>query len=596
MTTPSRITRLDPLVANQIAAGEVVERPSSAVKELVENALDAGATRIAVELDDGGKARIEVQDNGSGIRAEDAELAFARHATSKLHDAGELARVLSYGFRGEALASIAAVARVALETRPHDDEIGVRVEVEGSATPSSRPMRCAAGTRVIVRDLFFNVPARAAFLRAAATELGHVIRLLEHVGLARPSIHLLLSHNGKRVLDLPARQGLAERAADVFGAEVAAQLYPISAPVPYAIEGLLSGPGTTRGSGSSLHLVVDGRPVRDRTLAHSVQTAYAGALERGRYPLGVLHLRAPPGTVDVNVHPAKAEVRFASSRAVHAAIGEAIGALLAAEPWFGAPRAEATPVTPTVPDRTAALPRAASASLRSPAEAATSTSRSWSEAPRRAEGGARGGVGFGRPAGSWTRDAERAPVDAWASPGERGRLSLLGQIGTGHVAVAIGERLGLLEPHALDAFLLRRSLAAESPVSESLIVPRLVALEPAAAQDRLARSAAFERLGFVLEAAGSRAVLVRAGPAVLPRGQVEAAIVAMNGADDVAALACCAAVRTGARIDQATLQRWMAELSRIDPELAALRSFAPHGTPAALLTTNEALVAWLQGG
>lgn len=595
MTTPARITRLDPLVANQIAAGEVVERPSSAVKELVENALDAGATRIAVELDDGGKARIEVQDNGSGIRAEDAELAFARHATSKLHDADELARVLSYGFRGEALASIAAVARVALETRPHDDEIGVRVEVEGSATPSSRPMRCAAGTRVIVRDLFFNVPARAAFLRAAATELGHVIRLLEHVGLARPSIHLLLSHNGKRVLDLPARQGLAERVADVFGADVAAQLHPISAPEPYAIEGLVSGPGTTRGSGSSLHLVVDGRPVRDRTLAHSVQTAYAGALERGRYPLGVLHLRAPPGTVDVNVHPAKAEVRFASSRAVHAAIGDAIGAMLAAEPWFGAQRTDATPATPSVPERTAALPRAASASLRPPAKAATSSPRTWSEAPRRAEGGAQGG-GFGRPVGGWPRDATPSPVDAREPHGEPARLSLLGQIGTGHVAVAIGERLGLLEPHALDAFLLRRSLAAEAPVAESLIVPRLVALEPAAAQDRLARRAEFERLGFILEAAGSRAVLVRACPALLPRSQVEAAIVAMNGADDVAALACCAAVRTGARIDQATLHRWMAELARIDPELAALRSFAPHGTPAALLSTTEALVAWLQGG
>ncbi|MEY3012998.1 MAG: hypothetical protein RIT45_1733 [Pseudomonadota bacterium] len=589
MNGPARIGLLDPLVANQIAAGEVVERPSSAVKELVENALDAGATRVAVELDDGGKTRIEVADNGSGIIAEDAVLAFARHATSKIHDADELARVLSYGFRGEALASIAAVARVALETRPHDAELGARVEVEGSANPSHRPIRCAAGTRVIVRDLFFNVPARAAFLRAAATELGHVIRLLEHVALARPGLHLLLHHNGRKVLDLPARDSLQARAADVFGAEVAERLYPVSAPEPYAIDGLLSGPGMTRGSGSGLLLVVDGRPVRDRALAHSVLTAYGDALERGRHPVGVLHLRAPAGTVDVNVHPAKAEVRFASSRAVHAAVGHAVSGLLERAPWFGGETVGATASSPA--PTPSMLPLAPT-----PRAAPRTSNPSAAAAPRAAPGSARPSGEFRRGAGTPTADpglpARQAPLAAVPSaPVARasGGPRPIGQLGHGPLVVDHDGHFLLLDPHATHAFVLRAQLRREPPSSERLLLPRLVALEPGAVRDRLARADAFARLGFVFEAAGTRAVLVRAYPSVVPLGRIEAAVAAMTGADDIAALACCAAVAEDEAVGGGLLRFLLDALADVDPGFEALLRFAPHGRPAAVRMSHAAL-------
>lgn len=338
-----RIHRLADQVANQIAAGEVVERPASVVKELVENAVDAGATRVEVYLKDGGREAIRIVDNGSGIRAEDVVLAFERHATSKIVAAADLQRVASYGFRGEALASIASVARIECKTRRRADELGTRVVGDGTGHLDCTPVSCAAGTDLTVHDLFARVPARREFLRTAATELGHVIRLLDQLALARLPLHLELHHNGRPVSEHRPASTLRGRAVSVLGADVAHHLFDVAGDGPYEVSGVLSAPSLNRGTSAGLTLIVDGRPVADKTLVHAIRTAYGDRLSDRRYPVGVLVLRCPPATVDVNVHPSKTEVRFLSKHAVHAAVVAAVGAALDQKAWLGAADASLPP-------------------------------------------------------------------------------------------------------------------------------------------------------------------------------------------------------------------------------------------------------------
>ena len=333
--TPSpNIALLADQVANQIAAGEVVERPASVVKELVENALDAGAGRVEVQLEDGGRARIRVLDDGCGIHSDQALLAFQRHATSKIRNAADLARVATYGFRGEALASIASVAPVSMRTRVVGEELGTAVVGDGAGGLRAAPVSCAQGTDLEVKQLFASVPARREFLRTAATELGHVIRMLDALALARIDLHLVLIHNGRKVSDYPPAASLADRASSVLGADTAGRLQPVEGHGPYRVTGLLSDPGLSRGTSAGLVLVVDGRPVQDATLVHAVRAAYGSRLPERRYPVGVLSVQCPAATVDVNVHPSKTEVRFLSKQAVHAAVVEAVRAMLDSGAWL----------------------------------------------------------------------------------------------------------------------------------------------------------------------------------------------------------------------------------------------------------------------
>ena len=329
-----KIRLLDPHVANQIAAGEVVERPASVVKELIENSLDAGATRIELELQDGGRERIRVLDNGAGIPGAEALLAFVRHATSKISSADDLLGVVSYGFRGEALASIASVARISMRTRHKGDELGVHVEGGAGDPLTARPISCPLGTDLTIGSLFANVPAREAFLRGAATELGHIIRLVEALALARPQLRLSLRHNGRKISDFRPVETLAERARDVLGKDVALHLVAVSAPGDYAVNGMLSAPSLHRGTAAGVVAIVNGRPVTDRTLTHAIRQAYGARLPQRRFPVGVLQLICPPATVDVNVHPSKTEVRFLSKIAVHRAVHDAVLAMLDAGAWL----------------------------------------------------------------------------------------------------------------------------------------------------------------------------------------------------------------------------------------------------------------------
>jgi len=315
------IRLLPPELINQIAAGEVIERPSSVVKELVENSLDAGATRIEVDIEAGGARLIRVRDDGGGIHVDELPLAVASHATSKIGSFDDLEHVASMGFRGEALASVSSVARFALTSRARDQEAAFRIEVDGGKLQAARPAQHPQGTSVEVRDLFYNVPARRKFMRAERTEFAHIDDLLKSLALARGGVEFRLSHNGKPVRIWKAARdehAALQRVAEVLGEEFPAH----SLRIDHAMAGLhLSGwvglPTASRAQADSQYFYVNGRLVRDRIVAHAVRQAYADVLFHGRHAAFVLYLELDPAGVDVNVHPAKQEVRFREQRLVH---------------------------------------------------------------------------------------------------------------------------------------------------------------------------------------------------------------------------------------------------------------------------------------
>ncbi|MCK6571366.1 DNA mismatch repair endonuclease MutL [Myxococcota bacterium] len=308
---------LDETLANQIAAGEVVERPASVAKELLENALDAGATAIEVEIVGGGVERLRITDNGRGMSPEDAVICLERHATSKVSTAEDLGRITTLGFRGEALPSIASVSRFRLRTREADALGATVVAVDGGRRRPPSEAGGPPGTEVVVEDLFFNVPARRKFLKKPETEAAHIHETTVQLALAWPGIAFRVVKEGRVALDLPRHERLVDRVRALFGREVGGALAPIDVQGGFALEGLVGLPPLAFGSARHLHCFVNGRYIRDRVVVGAVQAAYAGALERGRSPFVVLHLRIPPEAVDVNVHPAKTEVRFVDSGAIH---------------------------------------------------------------------------------------------------------------------------------------------------------------------------------------------------------------------------------------------------------------------------------------
>jgi DNA mismatch repair protein MutL len=315
------IRLLPDTLINQIAAGEVVERPASVVKELVENALDAGARRIDVDLEEGGIRLIRVRDDGCGLAPADLALAVSRHATSKIASLDDLEQVATLGFRGEALPSIASVSRFTISSRDAAAAHGSRLEIDGGKAGAPAPAAHAQGTTIEVRDLFYNVPARRKFLRAERTELGHVEEWLRSLALARPQVELRIGHNGKATRHYRAAAGEGEqlrRIGEALGEEFVQQCLPVDASAAgLRLHGWVGAPTASRSSADQQYFYVNGRSVRDRVVAHAVRQAYADVLFHGRHPAFVLFLELDPRRVDVNVHPAKQEVRFRDGRLVH---------------------------------------------------------------------------------------------------------------------------------------------------------------------------------------------------------------------------------------------------------------------------------------
>ncbi len=313
-----RIQQLPLSVITKIAAGEVIERPASVVKELLENSVDAGSTRIDIDIEQGGAELIRVVDNGHGIHPDELPLAFANHATSKLASADDLFSVRTLGFRGEALASISGIAQVRIQSRSPDEDLGAELTCHGGDLSEVRAWNGGVGTRIEVRHLFYNTPVRRKFLRTPGTEMGHICEVLTRAALAKPGLHLSLRHNDKEVYEVSANTSLLERIELFFGPEVKEQLYPIDGlHGPAHLFGYIADPACERGNGKMQYLFLNGRWIRDRGLGHALQEAYRGLLMTGRYATAFLFLELPADHVDINVHPTKSEVRFRDGSALY---------------------------------------------------------------------------------------------------------------------------------------------------------------------------------------------------------------------------------------------------------------------------------------
>lgn len=612
------IRRLPEELVNQIAAGEVVERPAAALRELVENALDAGAGRIAVELERGGKDLIVVADDGCGMSAEEIPLALERHATSKITSLEELHRVLTLGFRGEALPSIASVSKLRLTSRTADDEHAWEVQVEGGQIRPPEPRSAPPGTRVEVARLFYNTPARRKFLKADATELAHCLDFIGRVALVRPGIGFSVRHGRQVVFDAPPTADPAERAVAVLGTKARGKLFPLLWEGEVhgerlRWEGLIGSPELLAATTKSIHLFVEGRPIRDRSLAHAVQRAYREVIVEKKYPTTILNLRIDPEAVDVNIHPTKAEVRFRNPGAIYSSLLKALGSVLQNAPWKRGAHAAASSVQPPLPRREDHQYRIQ--------EALGAYHHS-----RRPSGGW-SAQGFGRrsaavapavpePVESPGSESERVdpatgeilaapePVTLRAPvvgevPAEQGmgffsQLELIGQFHNEYLVCQSHESLYLIDQHAAHErvayeALRKAALSDGGKGAQMLLVPEVVEPGPARARAILDSKEGLERIGFELEDYGGNAIVVRAVPAVLAHRATGALLVdaadeliehGVAGAGERAIEELCATMACHSVIRGATalsFEQAKALLARMDAiEFAA---HCPHGRP-----------------
>jgi DNA mismatch repair protein MutL len=517
----SRIRPLPPDLINQIAAGEVIERPSSVVKELVENSVDAGATRVEVDIELGGARLIRVRDDGDGIAADDLPLAVASHATSKIGSFDDLEHVASMGFRGEALASMSSVARFAITSRLRGEDQAFRIEVDSGRMQAARPAQHPQGTSVEVRDLFYNVPARRKFLRAERTEFAHIDDLLKSLALARRGVEFRLSHNGKSVRVWKAArddQAMLARVAEVLGNEFPQQ----SLRVDHAAAGMrLSGwvglPTASRPQADSQYFYVNGRLVRDRVVAHAVRQAYADVLFHGRHPAFVLYLELDPVGVDVNVHPAKSEVRFREQRLVHDFLFRTLHEALAE-----------TRAGQNLPSETAAMesaPMAAGPAL----QLSRPAGGSWQGGSTFAQSRLQLGVREEPLADYATLLGDLAPVPMQPMPpandGEAPPLGYaIAQLKTIYILAENAHGLVLVDMHAAHERItyekLKQGRVCSNLRSQMLLVPLSVAVsakEAAAAEEH---GEALAEWGLELSRSGPSAVVVRRIPALLEGADV----------------------------------------------------------------------------
>ena len=529
------IRQLPDTLINQIAAGEVVERPASVVKELVENALDAGATRIDIDLEEGGVRLIRIRDDGAGIAAEELPLAISRHATSKIASLDDLEGVATLGFRGEALPSIASVSRFAMVSRRIDAEHGATLEVDGGRVGQITPKPHPQGTTVEVRDLFFNVPARRKFLKAERTELGHIEEWLRQLALARPDVELRVSHNGK-----PSRRWKGEgdllsdaRINETLGEEFARNALRVDhSGAGLRLHGWIAQPAYNRASADQQYLYVNGRAVRDRSVAHAVKQAYADVLFHGRQPAYVLFLELDPRRVDVNVHPAKHEVRFRDSRLIHDFVYRTLHDALAETRAGIAPQ-------PGMPDHAGQQP-----GMATPIGGAQ-PSYNWS-APTRPLGfqvaETRNGYAalYGAPGDNAAAPAyaDYAPPPAFDAGAPRPALPhsddaslpplgyAIAQLHGIYVLAESAEGLIVVDMHAAHERIgyekLKHAHDGEGLRTQPLLVPATLAVSEREAEVAERETQTLDALGFDVTRSGPQSLTLRAVPALLAHGDVEA--------------------------------------------------------------------------
>lgn len=632
---------LPALVANQIAAGEVVERPASVVKELVDNALDAGATRISVEIDQGGIELVRVTDDGHGVPPEQLALMVAPHATSKVRTADDLDRITTMGFRGEALASIASVSRLSIRSRTAAEASASRLDVEGVTHAPVRPDSGGIGTSITVRNLFFNTPARRKFLRTPATEHGHCEVAVRDLAMAHPHVGFVFRADGRTVLDVPPGQGPRKRALALLGEELESQFVEVGADGfddarGLALWGLAGLPALARPTPRAQHVFVNGRPIRDRTVQHALKEAFRGLIEPTKHPAAVIQIVMDPGAVDVNVHPAKAEVRFRDSGLVHQVVYRAVreglrGADLTPDVGAGGgegaaggrglPSAPALPLTPIVPARVAgSLASSFTDSFLRPAPAASqarlidrawggsasfgSTERGLGIAANTASPGVANGPD---PIISATEEAP-APAVPLSAPVPVERVL---QVHNSYLITQDDQGLVIIDQHALHERVMYERLMARvttGPLeSQSLLVPLIIGASPGGVEAAQARRDLLASVGLALEPAGPASVSVQAFPSFLLEKGVDAGgfvsellerlasepVEAKEGGESrredmlhevLDMMACKAAIKAGDAMSEPELL----ELLRLR-EAVDRSSNCPHGRPTALRVTIKDL-------
>ena len=589
---------------------------------MVENALDAGATHLRIDVRDGGAALIAVSDDGFGMSASELRMALQRHATSKLRSAEDLTRIGSFGFRGEALPAIASVSRFRIRSRARGTSEGSEIVCDGGTFVSQRDAGGPEGTRIEVADLFAAIPARRKFLKRPGTEWGHIADWLARLALARPDIHVEIQRDDRKATVWPACEDARDRIAMVLSEEDASSLIAVDHDTPAAhVHGYLSTPERTRPNAQGLYLFVNGRPVRDRLLRHALLEAYRDVLPRGRFPVGVVHVDVPSETVDVNVHPAKWEVRFTDPQAIHRSIRHAVRAAMAARSWLGGPPPSGRvqpesdgPASPHArPGPAYGSPAIAPGTGNRGSAPAWETASSGSPATTDdwifARGTAHSGPHDGEPGtpGSFVGEGGEPappPVPSFAS------LTILGQLRASYLLAESDAGLMVVDQHAAHERILyeglRRRWLDAGVARQGLLTPLTLELSPSAVAALAEARELTERLGFEVEPFGDDAVLVRAIPAEISGedvaglvGELAAALEGFEGeaeADEnvirwlprldrlFATMACHSARRFGDRLPRAEQEAILAGLDTIP-----WAPTCPHGRPVAILVSHEDL-------
>ena len=559
-----KIHILSDAMASRIAAGEVIERPASVVKELIENSLDAGATEISIAIEKSGTALIRVTDNGEGMEPEDLALAVERHATSKLTNEAELSRIATLGFRGEALPSIAAVSRMEIVSRPPFSATGYQIRIEGGKKTAPGVRGLPPGTSVEIRDIFFNTPARRKFLKSPATELSHVCDVFNRLALAHPEVHFRLVHDDRIMADHAAVSQSIDRLHQVFGREIAQGLIPFSwARGELMVRGHLSSVPTTFPNSRYLMTFVNRRFVRDKVLTHALLQGYETLLMKGQYPAVVLFLEIPPADVDVNVHPAKYEVRFRRQSAVHEAVAEAVRQKLKEDA-----KASSWNTSPSV-----------SGTVSGVMEAQLPYARRLVK-----------------------EDTRHAGADALAPPSNReesiqdgffSSLNVLGQILGCYLVCSSPQGLALIDQHAAHERVLfeklRQQFSASDVQQQSLLIPQTIELTGGELMLLEQQLSVLAQLGFLLEPFGPDVYALTAVPALLPEGdyrpivrQMVAELAEVENSERprqhleerLATIACHNVIRANRKLEMSEIRALLTELDQTE-----FATQCPHGRP-----------------
>lgn len=560
-----KINLLPDDVINKIAAGEVIERPSSVVRELVDNSLDAGATAIDIALEGGGNVSIRVSDNGSGILKGDAITAFTRHATSKIRKAEDLFNIETLGFRGEALSSIAAVSRIKLTTREKSENVGTSVSIEGGVTQEATSVSRDVGTDVLVKALFFNTPARRKFLKSDRTELSRIKDWVVGTSLAHPSVRFTLTSDGKEVLRINPASTFFERAEQIYKGSYVAFERGVG---PFGVSGRLAPPSKASSSVNSLTLLVNDRLVLDRVLLRAVKDGFDSTLKEREVPTGVLSIKLPPSQVDINVHPQKSEVRFLNPGAVFAEVRDAV---LEAVKRFRTPESGSE----AVHHRSAGYPVGGGANFQ--------------------------GLNFqSQPLFYVESDSKREEPFRFSS------LKYIGQLFECYLLCEKGGEFVVVDMHAAheryNFNLIRRTVLSGEVPSQGLLVPKVITFAAEEREALLKETFGLSKFGFELEPFGENEILVRSAPSIIPDGKVEAALRSISSGtfseamlgrwqeivDHIAArMACHGSVRSGEILKREEVYSLFEALDSEEFSAAC-----PHGRPIVVSFGERDIERW----